>query len=303
VPELIAACDWSMSPHKRWFATAARSETGWLVRPPQPVGPLDSFFADLRRQRQHGKILVGFDFPIGIPRRYAECAAIDSFTAWLPRLGNEDWADFYKVAETSLEVSLKRPFYPRAPGGKRKQHLIDALGLGSTDHLLRACDRATRTRGRACEIFWTLGPSQVGRAAISGWRDLLAPALRNGTITLWPFDIDLDSDGIVAAEIYPAETYSHLGVPRSFGKGSAEARRAQARTVLEWCSRNSIGIVPELKHQIESGFATDDEFDAFIGLLGMIEAVADPERQAIPPDPAIRALEGWILGMPCPALL
>jgi len=29
-------------------------------------------------------------------------------------------------------------------------------------------------------MFWTLGGNQVGKAAISGWRELLAPARRAG---------------------------------------------------------------------------------------------------------------------------
>jgi hypothetical protein len=96
------------------------------------------------------------------------------------------------------------------------KHVVSALGLDSPADLLRACECATTVpnkRNKACELFWTLGANQVGRAAIAGWRDLLAPALREGTTTLWPFHGDLapllESGRIVVAETYPAETYAH----------------------------------------------------------------------------------------------
>lgn len=92
-------------------------------------------------------------------------------------LGKGPWADFYNPAARADEISLVRPFYPRAPGGTSKQQLLDALGVGCSEELLRLCDRPTAARGKACEIFWTLGANQVGRAAIHGWRDLLAPAV------------------------------------------------------------------------------------------------------------------------------
>src|SRR5437773_11362000 len=69
--------------------------------------------------------------------------------------------------------------------------------------LLRACDYSTADRYKACEIFWTLGANQVGKAAIAGWRDLLAPAVRDKAIAIWPFDGDhpaiFEAGGIVVA--------------------------------------------------------------------------------------------------------
>ncbi len=81
-------------------------------------------------------------------------------------------------------------------------------------------------------MFWTLGAKQVGKAAICGWRELLAPALRRNEISLWPFEGDLTEllkeARIVVAETYPAETYSHLGIPAGFGKRRQEGRSQQA---------------------------------------------------------------------------
>jgi hypothetical protein len=67
---------------------------------------------------------------------------------------------------------------------------------------------------QACCLFWTLGGNQVGEAAMSGWRDVLAPALRNkGPLSLWRFDGPLPSllvpRKVLVAETYPAEAEVH----------------------------------------------------------------------------------------------
>ncbi len=304
-PELIVHCDWSTSATKRWLAAAQLSTNGcYKATGPIPVGSTDSFFARLREKSPRGAILAGFDFPIGVPRAYAERAGFGRLPEMLLHLGNGAWADFYNPAERPDEISLARPFYPRTVGGTRKQQLLDGLGLCSADELRRQCDRRTAARGNACEIFWTLGANQVGRAAIQGWRDLLAPAVRSRSISIWPFDGELPvlmaSGGIIVVEAYPAETYGHLGLSRGFGKRSREGRTSQARTILSWCERNGVVLQPELAANIKDGFGNsatgEDVFDALIGLLGMIEAVCDPSKCVAPQDPAVRDIEGWILG-------
>jgi hypothetical protein len=224
-PTLVVSCDWSVSPRKRWLAAARLSPNAFYeVTAPTPVNQLRGFFPSLRELAPTGPILAGFDFPIGIPRFYARRAEVAHFTVLLPQLGEGRWADFYRVAETAEQVSVTQLFYPKTPGGTSKRHLVEGLGAGSASDLLRACDFATAARGKACEIFWTLGANQVGRAAIAGWRDLLAPAVRDGSIALWPFDGSLsdllDGQRIVVAEIYPAETYGHVSLSRGFGKTS-----------------------------------------------------------------------------------
>lgn len=304
-PELIVHCDWSTSASKRWLAVAQLSPKGsYEAAGPIPVGRTDSFFSRLREKLPVGAILAGFDFPIGVPRAYAERAGFGRFPDMLLRLGNGRWADFYNPAARPDEISLERPFYPRAPGGTNKKQLLDALGLHSGEELLRLCDRPTATRGNACEIFWTLGANQVGRAAIQGWRELLAPAVRDGSISIWPFDgelpVLLTSAGITVLEAYPAETYGHLGLTRGFGKRVREGRRSQALAILSWCDRNGVVLQADLAAEVENGFGDastgEDTFDTFIGLLGMIVAVCDPVRCVAPQDPAVRNIEGWTLG-------
>lgn len=304
-PELIVHCDWSTSASKRWVAAGQLSSTGcYEVTGPILVGGTDLFFSRLRGKVPTGTILAGFDFPMGVPRAYAERAGFGRFPDMLLRLGEGPWADFYKPAARPDEISLARPFYPRTAGGTRKQHLVDGLGLRHPEELLRQCERRTALRGNACVIFWTLGANQVGRAAIQGWRDLLAPAVRDRSISIWPFDGELPvllaSDGITVVETYPAETYGHLGLPRGFGKRSRKGRSGQARAILAWCERNAIRLKADLAANIERGFGDaetgEDAFDALIGLLGMIEVVCDPSRCIVPQDAAVRGIEGWILG-------
>jgi hypothetical protein len=110
-------------------------------------------------------VLVGFDFPIGLPARYAAAAGVESFRALLPDLGLGRWARFYDVADRASEISVERPFYPHRPGGASQAHLASALGVGHLDELLRLCERRTPTRRKACCLFWTLGGNQVGKGA------------------------------------------------------------------------------------------------------------------------------------------
>ena len=305
-PSLIVHCDWSMHGSKRWCAKATRiEEDSYQACAPEPVGRLETFFPRLLEQAPTGPILVGFDFPIGIPRAYAERAGIINFPSMLSRFGNAEWRDFYDRAERPAKISLRRPFYPKQQHNVKKQDLVDGLGLSSAEELLRACERATQARGKACEIFWTLGGNQVGCAATTGWRDLLAPAMCIREISIWPFDGELsellDSRRLIIAETYPGEIYSHLGIPRNFGKTEQPRRMVQANAVFSWCENNDVLLDHGLRWDIRDGFGNlgtgEDRFDAVVGLLGMIEAVREPSLFPVPKDSAVRNVEGWILGM------
>jgi hypothetical protein len=258
--------------------------------------------------------LLGFDFPIGIPADYAERAGIDGFAAWFRQLDPSD--ELFDVAGELSEVSLARPFFPRvvrtrSPGLKRLFH--DTLGLEST---LRVCDRAHCGRRAASELFWTLGPQAVGKAALAGWKDALIPALVEPAhrYAMWPFDGELASllEGFdaVIVEAYPAEAYRQLGLrmgTRGTAKTSQDSRRADAPRLMSWCARH--GVVPDdqLLAQMRDGFGTgkagQDPFDAVAGLFAMIDSIERAGEPALPADPTIRRYEGWIFGRhgQCPA--
>jgi hypothetical protein len=303
-PALVAHADWSMHAAKRWIARAVLRPEGYLALPPAPVGPLESFWAGLAAAAGPGPIVVGFDFPIGLPAAYAARAGITDFLCALDRFGDE----FYEPAGTPAEIALTRPFYPHRPGGCSRRQLLDGLGLTAWQHLHRRCDRATAERLAACPMFWTLGANQVGRAAITGWRHLLAPARREGLdLGIWPFEGSLDHllarRRFVVAETYPGEVYGHLGLElRSHGgKRRQAARRANAARLLAWAEDAKVALAPGMRTAITTGFGNDpgadDRFDAAVGLFGLLNVLCGRRPSGEPDEATIRRIEGWILGL------
>jgi hypothetical protein len=303
-PTLVAHADWSMHAAKRWMASAVLRPEGYLALPPAPVGPLESFWPRLAAAAGRGPIVVGFDFPIGLPAVYAERAGITGFLEALDRFGD----DFYQIARTPAQIALSRPFYPHRPGGRSRRQLLDGLGFTDWQHLHRRCDRSTPERQAACPMFWTLGANQVGRAAITGWRDLLAPARQGGLdVAIWPFDgalADLlGTRRFVVAETYPGEVYGHLGLDlrRHGGKRRRAARAANAARMLDWAERSGIALAPALAAEITDGFGPhqggDDRFDAVVGLFGLLNVLSGVRSSGEPADPMVQRIEGWILGL------
>ena len=184
------------------------------------------------------------------------------------------------------------------------------------DDLLRRCDRG-HGRNAACALFWLVGGNQVGKAAITGWRDLLGPALSDRSagaqrVAIWPFDgalgALLESPGIVVAETYPGEVCRHLGleiVKPNRSKRRRDDRAADAPRMHCWARKNRVRICPSLHDAIDDGFGKDrsgeDRFDAVVGLLGMLDVVLGNRPPGAPRDERTR-VEGWILGQqPVPA--
>jgi hypothetical protein len=313
LPTLVVHADWSAQPRKRWMARAALQEDGrYHAHAPQPVGDPETLLERLRADAgQDGAILLGFDFPIGLPLRYAERAGIEDFLALLPQLGQGDWSDFYTVAARPEEIGLRRPFYPQRPGKRgeaRQRHLLDGLGLASVDELRRCCEQAQPGRRAASPLFWTLGAQQVGKAAISGWREVLGPALRSDVVdvAIWPFAgslFELLRPGwVVIAETYPAEFYTHLGM--AFAQGASKRRQvdrvARAPQLLDWAAAARVDLSPDLQAAVRDGFGPapdgEDPFDATVGLLGMLNVVLGRRPPGEPEEERVRRIEGWILG-------
>ncbi|MEM8557752.1 MAG: hypothetical protein AAGG50_08000 [Bacteroidota bacterium] len=308
-PLLVVHADWGTNPRKRWMCTAHWSGAQYHVAAPVLVGDLGSFWGRLRDTAPDGPILIGFDFPIGLPAAYANEAGIDDFPEALAAFGAGEWARFYDVCETADEISVRRPFYPYRPGGTKRVHLLDGLGLASGSDLLRRCDRATMSRGSASPLFWTLGGKQVGKAAIIGWRDLIAPALRRDDLQLrlWPFHGPLDAllrdEAIVVAETYPAEACLHLGIPPpgpAWSKTSQDGRRSQGTSLLAWAAQRDVQLDDPLAAAIGDGFGDrkdgEDPFDATVGLFGMLEVALGHRRADVPDRREVRRIEGWIFG-------
>jgi Protein of unknown function (DUF429) len=296
--------DWSTATKKRWVAKVARTDTGWHVTLPRPVLNTPAFVDELFTTP--GPVLAGFDFPIGLPAAYGRLTGLANFSAALELFGRGEWAEFFVVAETPQEISRTRPFYPRRSTAAAKQvHLLHGLGIDSIDILHRKCELATPARRAACPLFWTLGGNQVGKAAISGWQEVIAPARRRGA-SLWPFDgslSDLATRGpVVLAETYPAEAYTHVGVSfqASMSKRCRDDRRAAMVGLVEGARERGFTFSEKLITQVKDGFGArsngEDAFDALIGALGMIEVIENRriERPFVHND--VDTWEGWILG-------
>jgi hypothetical protein len=264
----------------------------------------------------NGCVLLGFDFPIGLPLRYAERAGIRSFLTVLPRLGRGAWPEFFLVADHRDQIAVRRPFYPnrsRRKGQACLDHLLRGLGLSSADDLRRRCELAQPGRRAAAPLFWTVGGQQVGKAAISGWREVLVPTLCSGEVdvVIWPFAGPLFEllrpSRVVIAETYPAEFYTHLGVRFSHRPGEKSGKRVQhdraanASALLSWARAARVRLIPALRTELREGFGSsadgEDRFDAVVGLFGMLNVVL---QRRPPGDPAedgvVRKIEGWILG-------
>jgi hypothetical protein len=298
-----------MSAQKRWGAEAQLAANGrYVVGPPRRITP-----AQLLAAVALPSTLIGFDFPLGVPAAYARMAGVQRFTELLPMLGTGAWSSFFDVARTASEISVHRPFYPNAPGGRSRAQLVVALGLTSDDDLYRECDVAEGRR--ACPIFWTLGGNQVGKAALTGWRELVLPAVATGLASLWPFDGSLEEllarEHAVLAETYPADTYAYVGAtPPAPDKKQREAapagkriqawRSACAESVILRATRGHVTLKPELVSQLRDGFGRDregeDRFDAVMGLLGMLAVLRGERAPGAASSPGVQAQEGWILG-------
>lgn len=77
---LVAHCDWSVDPRKRWMAVGHVGADGDMTASsPTPVGDPGTLIARLRERAQLATVVVGFDFPIGVPKAYADQASITAF--------------------------------------------------------------------------------------------------------------------------------------------------------------------------------------------------------------------------------
>jgi hypothetical protein len=299
---IAAHADWSMDARKRWVTLARRQGGLWQAKAPRLVGDPAALAAAMIAEG--GPAALGLDLPLGVPRGFAQHRPEQDFPAFLAGLTEN--LDFFAVSPGLETVSPARPFYPaRGIKGMTRAAHAAALGLADAAGLSRLCDRATAERPAGAPVFWTLGANQSGKAAISAWRDWLAPALAAGSpFRLWPFAgalHDLLRPGTLAiAEVYPAEALRHLGLKLAGSKRAEAPRRALAPALRD--AMAALHVTPDaaLAEMIQAGFGTDaageDRFDSLIGLLGLIGVIDGKRPDFIPADPMIRRWEGWVLG-------
>lgn len=322
LPEVVAHADWSVKPSGRHIAIGRRIGSRYTLSAVRPVGSLDDLLPTLVAEAgPGGTAILGMDFPIGLPLAYAEKAGVSDFRkALLTIFGRGHWRFFYCPAENKTEITVTRPFYPKRAGPRgstKQQDFLMGLGVDSYDVLYRLCDRGHPDRPAAAALFWTLGSNQVGKAAISGWRDVIAPALRNprglrAPLHLWPFDGPLESlierPGIVITETYPGEIYNHFSMKiaaHDRSKTKQEDRRMEAPVLFEVAKNLDVDLTDSLSATIKNGFGShtdgDDQFDAVVGLFGIINVLRGNRAPGDPLDDIRRKVEGWILGQiyPC----
>ena len=307
LPRVIAHCDWSIHPGKRWMAVALRDadSAGWQIGLPEPVGETATFLERLAaRSKAPGPVLVGVDFPIGVPAAYGAATGLANFAELLASVGSGAWERWFEVCDDRSDIGIHRPFYPVRPGGRRREHLLTGLGHADAADLLRACERKTDQRPAACSLFWTLGGNQVGKAALAGWREVLQP--QGARIALWPFDGTLhdllDGDRTIVAETYPGDTYHRLGISRRplWSKRSQAGRASVAPPLLDWLAQRGHTQAPGLAAAIRDGFGAhasgEDQFDALVGLCGMLDVVEGHRAEGPPLEAQVGRWEGWVLG-------
>jgi hypothetical protein len=302
-PRIVVAADWSIDEKKRWMVRAECDDSQqYVVYPPEPVGDRMSLITRLRGQVLEGEsVLIGFDFPIGLPVSYARSTGITLFRTALGQFGSGKWHNFYTISDAPSQLQPFSPLPTQRPGNYREQ-LAKALGFQDLFALRRRCDKKTATRRAAECLFYTLGGAQVGAGTIVGWRDVIQPALVS--IRLWPFDGDLPSllakPGVTIVEIYPAEAYSHLGIRIGIGtsrtKTSRKDRKEATQQLLGDLNAGPIRLCRAAKSWIEWGFLSEDDFDAMVGLLSMLRIVTGQRSSNIPDCDEVRLIEGWILG-------
>ena len=288
--------DWSIAAKKRWMAVAEQQAAGWVVEAPELVGPtgylLDRVFSAALDGR---RVLVGFDFPIGVPAAYGALTELGNFRNLLLALRQGAWSRFFEVAKPPDDISVARPFYPASSAkGVLRNDLVAGLGVAGFDDLLRVCERRTAHRQAACSLFWTLGGNQVGKGALSGWREVVLPALQRGPL-LWPFD---------GALVKLAEARAYRMVGAGFRHGESKTRQidrqTKSNTVLAWAERHSIVFSADASSAMVNGYGSgkdgEDRFDAVMGLLKMIEVVEKRRPERTEEATGTADWEGWILG-------
>jgi hypothetical protein len=219
----------------------------------------------------------------------------------LPKLGHGRWRDFYEVSD---KPSLHQPFFPpptQERGRYTKLQLARALGCEDLTAMLRRCELQTVTRRPASCLFFTLGGAQVGHSASHGWRNVIEPSLES--IRVWPFDGDLGeltAPGVTVVEIYPTEAYLHLDVRIGAGTGRSKRKQDDRRNAVahlpDRFSAPPITLCADAAQQLRQGLASDDDFDAMMGLLSMLLIVTGQRETSVPMVSDIRDIEGWIFG-------
>jgi hypothetical protein len=95
LPPVVYHADWGTDPKKRWLCKAIRVGDEYTAHAPALVGDHSGLLKRVKDEvGATGAAVVGFDFPIGIPSRYAASLGVADFKAFLLQLGHNDFLRF-----------------------------------------------------------------------------------------------------------------------------------------------------------------------------------------------------------------
>lgn len=211
-PRFFVSADWSKEPGKRAVYIADLRERR-IFRQARSNWSFDGLMALAEGLSAEGRVVVGVDVALGVPRSYWKLVLADSryghptnFVDWLGRLGGD--RDFFNPANTARNHEQWRVDLPwfHVPKGKGT---LTAFKQRVDDGFLRLIDRSTGAK----PLFAVSGiPGAVGSGTRDFWREL-APNLRtNRKFAVWPFEgplaLLLEHHRVVLAETYPGLAYA-----------------------------------------------------------------------------------------------
>jgi hypothetical protein len=139
---------------------------------------------------------------------------------------------------------------------------------------------------------------------------MLLPARQalRGELGVWPFEGELQSllasKAAVIVETYPGDACVQLGL-RAPGRGWSKRDRAdriQKGPELRRCALQMRADLNQVEGIVADGFGSssvgEDQFDAVVGLLGMVAVILGLRVDGAPKDEAVNSVEGWIFGQP-----
>ncbi|OGO64235.1 MAG: hypothetical protein A2029_00910 [Chloroflexi bacterium RBG_19FT_COMBO_47_9] len=89
---MIIHADWIINPRKRWTAVAKKQTNHrWFLQQPRVVDDPFSIITNLTpKLLQLGCPLAWFDFPIGLPYKFASIAGVTDIISSIPLFGHHE---------------------------------------------------------------------------------------------------------------------------------------------------------------------------------------------------------------------
>jgi hypothetical protein len=298
----VLCADWSKSAAKREVYSASLAQrTVERVAPPPAGWTVATLLAEAEARTAAGRVLVGFDAPIGVPSSYWNAARASRedwvraphFTDWLPLAVASP--GFLEPVRSLDDWSVERPFYV-LPGGSGTRRAWEAALLTRGATALRDVDRRTGAK----PPFIVAGlPGSVGSATLDLWAGLAPLLLAPRSFSVWPFEGGLEEKEVVVAEIYPRALYAlalTAAEPRARLRIAKTSRDARVHALDQLTGQpwvQSFGVRIFGTAQAES---SEDAFDGLLSAAGLLRALLE----SLPlsrPELEDRVAEGGILGL------